>query len=152
MRLFVDFCVGPYVPSTNRLKAFKLLTTSNAYWKGDAKNAPMQRIYGTAFSQKELDDHLKRLEEAKKRDHRKVGKEIGLFTMHPWAPGATFWLPKGTVLYNTLGNYMRSVLVPPATSRSRRPSSSTRRSGKPPATGTTTRTTCSWCARPTARR
>src|SRR5262245_7005119 len=111
--LFVDFCVGPHVPSSNRLKAFKLLSTSNAYWKGDAKNAPMQRIYGTAFfTQKELDEHLKRLEEAKKRDHRKLGKELGLFTMHPWAPGATFWLPKGTVLYNTLGNYMRSVLIP----------------------------------------
>ena len=110
---FVDFCVGPHVPSTNRLKAFKLLSTSNAYWKGDAKNAPMQRIYGTAFlSAKELDEHLKRIEEAKKRDHRRVGKELGLFTMHPWAPGATFWLPKGTVLYNTLGNYMRGVLIP----------------------------------------
>jgi threonyl-tRNA synthetase len=90
-----------------------LLSTSNAYWKGDAKNAPMQRIYGTAFlSQKELDDHLKRLEEAKKRDHRRVGKELGLFTFHPWAPGATFWLPKGTTLYNTLSNYMRDVLIP----------------------------------------
>ena len=111
--VFVDFCVGPHVPSTSKLKAFKLLTTSNAYWKGDAKNAPMQRIYGTAFlTQKELDEHLKRLEEAKKRDHRKVGKELGLFTFHPWAPGATFWLPKGTVLYNTLGNYMRDVLIP----------------------------------------
>jgi threonyl-tRNA synthetase len=110
---FVDFCVGPHVPSTNKLKAFKLLTTSNAYWKGDAKNAPMQRIYGTAFfSAKELEDHLRRIEEAKKRDHRKVGKELGLFTMHPWAPGATFWLPKGTLLYNTLGNYMRDVLIP----------------------------------------
>jgi threonyl-tRNA synthetase len=110
---FVDFCVGPHVPSTSKLKAFKLLSTSNAYWKGDAKNAPMQRIYGTAFlSQKELDEHLKRLEEAKKRDHRRVGKELGLFTFHPWAPGATFWLPKGTVLYNTLGNYMRDVLIP----------------------------------------
>ena len=85
---FVDFCVGPHVPSTNQLKAFKLLSTSNAYWKGDAKNEPMQRIYGTAFfSQKELDEHLTRLEEAKKRDHRKVGKELGLFTFHPWAPG-----------------------------------------------------------------
>ena len=95
------------------LKAFKLLSTSNAYWKGDAKNQPMQRIYGTAFfSQKELDEHLKRLEEAKKRDHRSVGKELGLFTFHPWAPGATFWLPKGTTLYNTLGNYMRGVLIP----------------------------------------
>jgi threonyl-tRNA synthetase len=110
---FVDFCLGPHVPSTNKLKAFKLLSTSNAYWKGDAKNAPMQRIHGTAFLQpKELDEHLKRLEEAKKRDHRRVGKELGLFTFHPWAPGATFWLPKGTVLYNTLSNYMRGVLIP----------------------------------------
>jgi threonyl-tRNA synthetase len=110
---FVDFCVGPHVPSTNRLKAFKLLHTSNAYWKGDARNQPMQRIYGTAFlTQKELDEHVTRLEEAKKRDHRKVGRELGLFMMHPWAPGATFWLPKGTTLYNTLGNYMRSVLMP----------------------------------------
>jgi threonyl-tRNA synthetase len=110
---FVDFCVGPHVPSTARLKAFKLLTTSNAYWKGDAKNQPMQRLYGTAFlSQKELDEHLARIEEAKKRDHRRVGKELGLFTFHPWAPGATFWLPKGTTLYNTLSNYMRGVLIP----------------------------------------
>jgi threonyl-tRNA synthetase len=110
---FVDFCVGPHVPSTSKLKAFKLLSTSNAYWKGDAKNAPMQRIYGTAFfSAKELEEHLRRIEEAKKRDHRKVGKELGLFTMHAWAPGATFWLPKGTLLYNTLGNYMRDVLIP----------------------------------------
>jgi threonyl-tRNA synthetase len=110
---FVDFCVGPHVPSTNKLKAFKLLSTSNAYWKGDAQNAPMQRIYGTAFfSQKELDEHLKRIEEAKKRDHRKLGKELGLFTFHPWAPGATFWLAKGTTLYNTLANYMRGVLFP----------------------------------------
>jgi threonyl-tRNA synthetase len=110
---FVDFCVGPHVPSTSKLKAFKLLATSNAYWKGDAANAPMQRIYGTAFfSQKELDEHLKRIEEAKKRDHRKLGKELGLFTFHPWAPGATFWLAKGTTLYNTLANYMRGVLFP----------------------------------------
>ncbi|MGH9384028.1 MAG: threonine--tRNA ligase [Vicinamibacterales bacterium] len=110
---FVDFCVGPHVPSTGKLKAFKLTTTSNAYWKGDAKNQPMQRVYGTAFcSQKELDEHLTRLEEAKKRDHRKVGKELRLFTFHPWAPGATFWLAKGTTLYNELGNYMRGVLVP----------------------------------------
>jgi threonyl-tRNA synthetase len=110
---FLDFCVGPHVPSTGRLKAFKLTATSNAYWKGDAKNAPMQRVYGTAFfSQKELDEHLTRLEEARKRDHRKVGKELGLFMFHAWAPGATFWLPKGTTLYNTLSNYMRGVLIP----------------------------------------
>jgi threonyl-tRNA synthetase len=110
---FVDFCTGPHVPSTGKLKAFKLLSTSNAYWKGDAHNQPMQRIYGTAFlSETELKDHLKRLEEAKQRDHRKLGRELGLFTFHPWAPGAAFWLPKGTTLYNTLANYMREVLFP----------------------------------------
>jgi threonyl-tRNA synthetase len=110
---FVDFCLGPHVPSTNRLKAFKLLSTSNAYWKGDAKNQPMQRIYGTAFfSDKELQAHLQRIEEAKKRDHRKIGREQGLFWFHPWAPGEPFWLPKGTTLVHLLGNYMRSVLFP----------------------------------------
>jgi threonyl-tRNA synthetase len=110
---FVDFCVGPHVPSTGKLKAFKLLTTSNAYWKGDAKNQPMQRLYGTAFlSEKELADYLKRLEEAKLRDHRKIGKDQKLFMFHQWAPGATFWLPKGTVIYNILASYMREVLVP----------------------------------------
>jgi threonyl-tRNA synthetase len=110
---FVDFCVGPHVPSTGRLKAFKLLATSNAYWKGDAKNQPMQRIYGTAFlSDADLKAHLQRLEEAKKRDHRKIGRELGLFTFHQWAPGAAFWLSKGTTLYNTLANYMREVLFP----------------------------------------
>ena len=110
---FVDFCVGPHVPSTSRLKAFKVLSTSNAYWKGDAKNQPMQRIYGTAFlTQKDLDTHLTRIEEAKKRDHRRVGKDLGLFTFHPLAPGATFWLAKGATLYNTLADYMRQVLFP----------------------------------------
>ncbi len=110
---FVDFCVGPHVPSTGKLKAFKLLSTSNAYWKGDARNQPMQRVYGTAFlSDKELQAYLTRLEEAKKRDHRKIGRDQKLFMFHPWAPGATFWLAKGTVLYNTLANYMRDVLLP----------------------------------------
>jgi threonyl-tRNA synthetase len=110
---FVDFCVGPHVPSTGRLKAFKLLNTSNAYWKGDANGQPMQRIYGTAFlTDAELKAHLQRLEEAKKRDHRKLGKDLGLFMVHPWAPGATFWLAKGTVLWNTLADYMRGVLIP----------------------------------------
>jgi len=110
---FVDFCVGPHVPSTGKLKAFKLLSASNAYWKGDARNAPMQRIYGTAFlSDKDLKAYLTQIEEAKKRDHRKIGRELGLFTFHPWAPGAAFWLDKGTRLYNTLANYMRDVLFP----------------------------------------
>src|SRR5262245_18966435 len=110
---FVDFCVGPHVPSTGRLKAFKLLNTSNAYWKGDARNQPMQRVYGTAFvSDKELKAYLTQIEEAKKRDHRKLGRELGLFWFHPWAPGEPFWLPKGTALVHQLRNYMRDVLFP----------------------------------------
>jgi threonyl-tRNA synthetase len=110
---FVDFCTGPHVPSTGKLKAFKVLSASNAYWKGDAKNQPMQRVYGTAFfSEADLKAHLQRIEEAKKRDHRKLGKEQGLFMFHPWAPGEPFWLAKGTRLVNTLADYMRSVLYP----------------------------------------
>ncbi|HMF95704.1 MAG TPA: threonine--tRNA ligase [Vicinamibacterales bacterium] len=110
---FIDFCVGPHVPSTGKLKAFKLLNTSNAYWKGDARNQPMQRVYGTAFlSEKDLKTHLTQLEEAKKRDHRKLGRELGLFTFHHWSPGAAFWMAKGTTLYNTLADYTREVLFP----------------------------------------
>ena len=110
---FVDFCVGPHVPSTGRLKAFKLVSTSNAYWKGDAQNQPMQRIYGTAFfKDDDLKQYLHRIEEAKKRDHRRLGKDLGLFMFHPWAPGAAFWLGKGTTLYHQLADYMRSVLFP----------------------------------------
>jgi len=110
---FVDFCTGPHVPSTGRLKAFRLLTTSNAYWKGDAQNQPMQRVYGTAFAtDKQLKEHLHRLEEAKKRDHRKIGKDQSLFMHHQWAPGATFWLARGTVLWNLVADYMRGVLFP----------------------------------------
>ena len=110
---FVDFCVGPHVPSTGKLKAFKLLSTSNAYWKGDARNQPMQRVYGTAFfKEDELKQRLLQLEEGKKRDHRRVGKDIGLFMFHKWAPGATFWLAKGTVLWNILADYMRGLLIP----------------------------------------
>jgi len=110
---FLDFCTGPHVPSSGRLKAFTLLSTSNAYWKGDAKNQPMQRIYGTAyFSDADLKAHLARVEEAKKRDHRRLGRELGLFTFHPWAPGAAFWLAKGTTLYHLLADYMREVLFP----------------------------------------
>ncbi len=110
---FIDFCVGPHVPTTGKLKAFKLLSTSNAYWKGDARNQPMQRVYGTAFcSDKDLKAYLTQIEEAKKRDHRKLGRDLGLFMFHPWAPGAPFWLDKGTTLYHTLANYMRQMLFP----------------------------------------
>lgn len=111
--VFMDFCTGPHVPSSGTLKAFRVLTSSNAYWKGDVKNQPMQRIYGTAFfTNKALQEHLTRLEEAKKRDHRKLGRELGLFTFHKWAPGAAFWLGHGTTLWNLLADYMRSMLFP----------------------------------------
>ncbi len=110
---FVDFCVGPHVPSTGKLKAFKVLNASNAYWKGDARNQPMQRIYGTAFlSEKDLQEYLHRIEEAKKRDHRKIGKDQKLFMFHHGAPGAPFWLDKGTTLYHTLAQYMRGIVLP----------------------------------------
>ncbi len=108
---FIDFCTGPHVPSTEKLKAFKVLHSSNAYWKGDARNQPMQRIYGTAFfKDSELKKHLNKLAEAKKRDHRKLGRELGLFTFHHWAPGAPFWHAKGATLYRILSDYMRDAL------------------------------------------
>ncbi|MDA1093352.1 MAG: threonine--tRNA ligase [Acidobacteria bacterium] len=111
--VFMDFCTGPHVPSSGSLKAFKVLHSSNAYWKGDPQNQPMQRIYGTAFfNDKALKEYLTRLEEAKKRDHRKLGRELGLFMFHPWAPGAAFWLAHGTTLWNLLAEYMRSTLFP----------------------------------------
>src|SRR6478672_6391972 len=89
---FVDLCRGPHVPSTGRLKHFKLLTTAGAYWRGDERRQMLQRIYGTAWFKKEdLEAYLHRIEEAKKRDHRKLGKELDLFMFHPYAPGAAFW-------------------------------------------------------------
>ena len=107
---FYDLCRGPHVPDTGKLKAFKLLSTAAAYWKGDEKNAQLCRVYGTAFvTPKELEEHLQRLEEARARDHRKLGKELGLFSFHPEAPASPFFHPKGTVVYNELVNYMRSL-------------------------------------------
>ncbi|MFW5980103.1 MAG: threonine--tRNA ligase [Halanaerobiales bacterium] len=100
---FVDLCRGPHLPSTGKLKAFKLLNVAGAYWRGDENNKMLQRIYGTAFaSEKELENHLDRLEEAKKRDHRKLGKELGLFSMHEEGPGFAFFHPKGMVIWNQL--------------------------------------------------
>jgi threonyl-tRNA synthetase len=105
---FVDLCRGPHVASTGRLGVFQLTHTAGAYWKGDEKNPMLQRIYGASFlTQKELDDYLKQLEEAKARDHRKLGKELDLFLFHPWAPASPFFLPKGAVLYNGLLEYLR---------------------------------------------
>jgi threonyl-tRNA synthetase len=109
---FLDLCRGPHVPSTGRVRHFKLLHTAGAYWRGDPKRPMLQRIYGTAFFRREdLDRHLERLEEAKRRDHRKLGRDLDLFWMHPYAPGAAFWTPKGTVVYQELTTYMRQLLA-----------------------------------------
>ncbi len=105
---WVDFCLGPHGPSTGRIGVVKLLSVAGAYWRGDPRNPMLQRIYGTSFFRKEdLEAYLKQIEEARKRDHRKLGPQLGLFTFHPYAPGAAFWLPNGTTLYHTLGDAMR---------------------------------------------
>lgn len=107
---FVDLCAGPHVVSTSKVKAFKLLSVAGAYWRGSEKNKMLQRIYGTAFSKKsELEEYLNILEEAKKRDHRKLGKELKLFTIMEEGPGFPFFLPKGVVLKNKLIEYWREL-------------------------------------------
>ncbi len=109
---FIDFCLGPHVPHTGKLKAFKLLALSGAYWKGDAENQQMQRIYGTAFAtQEELDAWLKQREEAEKRDHRKLGKELDLFSIQDdYGQGFIFWHPKGGAIRTEMENYLRGEL------------------------------------------
>ena len=107
---WVDLCEGPHVPSTGFLSAMKLTGVAGAYWRGDERNKMLQRIYGTAFSSaKALRLHLAQLEEAKKRDHRKLGKELELMTFHPWAPASPFFLPRGAFVYNRLVDYVRDV-------------------------------------------
>ncbi|MEM7139259.1 MAG: threonine--tRNA ligase [Myxococcota bacterium] len=107
---WVDLCEGPHVPSTGFLKAVKLTSVAGAYWRGDERNPMLQRIYGTAFaSPKALRAHLKRLEEARKRDHRKLGKELGLFAFHRHAPASPFFLPRGATVYNILERYIRDL-------------------------------------------
>src|SRR5947207_11875778 len=107
---FIDFCRGPHVPSTSKIKAFKLLSIAGAYWKGNEKNQRLQRIYGTAFfSKKELDEYLQRLEEANKRDHRKLGKELDLFSILELAgPGLIFFHPKGGAVRKLIEDWMRT--------------------------------------------
>ena len=107
---FVDLCAGPHLMSTKPVKAFKLTSLAGAYWRGSEKNKMLTRIYGTSFTKKaDLDEYITRLEEAKKRDHRKLGKELGLFMMREEGPGFPFFLPKGMVLKNTLLDYWREI-------------------------------------------
>ena len=109
---FIDLCRGPHVPSTGKLGVFRLTHAAGAYWKGDERNPMLQRIYGAAFlTQKELDEHLARVEAAKARDHRKLGKELSLFVFHHWAPASPFFLPKGATVYNLLIEWIRDLYV-----------------------------------------
>src|SRR5438132_1183268 len=110
---FIDFCLGPHVPNTNRLRAFKLLSLAGAYWKGDAERPQMQRIYGTAFfTQEELDAWLKQREEAEKRDHRRLGRELDLFSIQEaYGQGLILWHPKGAVVRQQMEEYLREELV-----------------------------------------
>jgi len=109
---FTDLCRGPHVPSTGKLKVFKLMKVAGAYWRGDSKNEMLQRVYGTAWAKKEdLDQYLHMLEEAEKRDHRKLGKQLDLFHMQDEAPGMIFWHPKGWSLWQSIEQYVRRVLT-----------------------------------------
>lgn len=109
---WVDLCEGPHVPRTGFLGAVKLVSVAGAYWRGDERNPMLQRIYGTAFpSQRDLDEHLKLLAEAKERDHRKLGKELDLFMFHEYAPAMPFLLPRGAVVYNGLVSFVRSLYL-----------------------------------------
>ncbi len=109
---FLDLCRGPHVPATGRLRHFKLLNTAAAYWRGDSNRQTLHRIYGTAwFSKQDLEAYLHRIEEAKKRDHRRLGRELDLFFFHPTAPGSAFWTHRGTLIYQSLVEWMNSVLL-----------------------------------------
>src|SRR5690349_21373031 len=105
---FTDLCRGPHVPSTGKLKVFKLTKLAGAYWRGDSRNEMLQRIYGTAWARKEdLDAYLHRIEEAEKRDHRKLGRQLDLFHLREEAPGMVFWHPKGWTIWQQVEQYMR---------------------------------------------
>jgi threonyl-tRNA synthetase len=108
---FTDLCRGPHVPSAGSIKHVKLLSVSGSYWKGDAKNKQLQRIYGVSFpKKKDLEEHLERLEEARKRDHRKLGRDLELFSFHEIAPGAPFWHPRGMIIFKELERLVRELL------------------------------------------
>ncbi|TAK65422.1 MAG: threonine--tRNA ligase [Bacteroidetes bacterium] len=108
---FTDLCYGPHLPAMGKIKAIKLLSVAGAYWRGSEKNKMLQRIYGVTFpTRKELDDYVTRIEEAKRRDHRKLGRELELFAFHDVAPGAPFWLPKGMIIFRELEKFIREEL------------------------------------------
>jgi len=108
---FIDLCRGPHVPSTGKLKVFKLMKVAGAYWRGDSKNEMLQRVYGTAWARKEEQDaYLHRLEEAEKRDHRKLGRQLDLFHLQEEAPGMVFWHPRGWMIWQVIEQYMRQLL------------------------------------------
>jgi threonyl-tRNA synthetase len=137
---FIDLCRGPHVPSTGKLKHFKLMKLAGAYWRGDSKNEMLQRVYGTAWTKKEdLEAYLHRLEEAEKRDHRRLAKQLDLLHMQDEAPGMVFWHPKGWIVWQQIEQYMRQKFVEYGYDEVRTP-----------ATGTTTATTCSPPRRKTA--
>src|SRR5688572_3812183 len=109
---FLDLCRGPHVPDTGRVKHFKLMSVAGAYWRGDEKRQMLQRIYGTAwFTKEELEQHLHRLEEAKRRDHRKLGRDLDLYWFHAFSPGAAFFTSRGETIFHELGEWMRSTLL-----------------------------------------
>ena len=138
---FEDLCRGPHVPSTGKLKHFKLMKVAGAYWRGDSNNEMLQRIYGTAWSsKKELNAYLFRLEEAEKRDHRKLAKKFDLFHMQEEAPGMVFWHPKGWSIYTQIESYMRDVAM--AIGKSKRPRWWIDPFGSGPATGIFSGNTC----------
>jgi len=107
---FVDLCRGPHLPSTGKIKSFRLLNVAGAYWRGDENNKMLQRIYGVSYpDRKQLKEYLDRIEEAERRDHRKLGRQLGLFMFHPFAPASPFFFPKGARVYNTLVDYVRGL-------------------------------------------
>ncbi len=110
--MFVDLCEGPHVERTGQIGAFKLMKIAGAYWRGDEKNPMLQRIYGTCWHTKEeLDEYLKKLEEAKRRDHRRLGVQLDLFQFHEISPGSVFFLPKGTIVFNQLIAFLRKEYI-----------------------------------------
>jgi threonyl-tRNA synthetase len=141
---FIDLCRGPHVPSTGKLKVFKLMKVAGAYWRGDSKNEMLQRIYGTAWAKKEEQEaYLQMLEEAEKRDHRRIGTQLDLFHMQDEAPGMVFWHPEGLGVWQEVEQYMRRVYRDNGYQEVKGPLILDVTSGRSRATGRTTRRTCS---------